>query len=274
MGDLLLASPRVRGGQRLEANVNGCPVRLVECVERDGICWEWEPDAQVMFGVLQHEDDVARGEVIARFIVELTGRLSGRYGDDVARAVVVSPCGSGVFQCEPDTAAPVVRLYGKAFDRGYRSAEYFRSVRRVGKKVPVVGVVIGWSDEDRAYQALIVPCADELVVQSGARGDRIVGDWDVRPILDLFGEQALGGLVIVWGSYEADTDRGAAVSVTCDQGLESVPESHVLPPMGNTNDGGSTAVGRGVQARWRVLAPALNVLNLVHNRLRRGGDEL
>lgn len=274
MGDLLLASPRVRGGQWLEANVNGRPVRLVECVERDGICWEWEPDAQFMFGVLQHEDDVARGEVIARFLVELTGRLSGRYGDDEARAVVVSPCGSGVFQCEPDTAAPVVRLYGKAFDRGYRSAEYLRSVRRVGKKVPVVGVVVGWSDEDRAYQALIVPCADELVVQFGARGDRIVGDWDVRPILDLFGEQALGGLVIVWSSYQTDADLIASAAVADGHGLELVPDSHVLPPMGKTNDGGSTAVGRGVQARWRVLAPKLGVRGLVHTWLHRGGDEL
>lgn len=274
MGDLLLASPRVRGGQRLEANVNGRPVRLVECVERDGICWEWEPDAQFMFGVLQHEDDVARGEVIARFLVELTGRLSGRYGDDEARAVVVSPCGSGVFQCEPDTAAPVVRLYGKAFDRGYRSAEYFRSVRRVGKKVPVVGVVIGWSDEDRAYQALIVPCADELVVQSGVRGDRIVGDWDVRPILDLFGEQALGGLVIVWGSYRADTDPAVGVVRGGAGGLQGDPDFHDLPPVSEKVVGGSTAVGRGVQARWRVLAPKLDVCGLVHTWLRRGGDEL
>lgn len=274
MGDLLLASPRVRGGQRLEANVNGRPVRLVECVERDGICWEWEPDAQFMFGVLQHEDDVARGEVIARFLVELTGRLSGRYGDDEARAVMIGPGGSGVFQCEPDTAAPVVRLYGKAFDRGYRSAEYFRSVRRVGKKVPVVGVVIGWSDEDRAYQALIVPCADELVVQSGARGDRIVGDWDVRPILDLFGEQALCGLVIVWGSYRADADSAVGVVRGGAGSLQGDPGFHDLPPVSEKVVGGCTAVGRGVQARWRVLAPKLDVRGLVHTWLRRGGDEL
>lgn len=34
--DVLLASPRIHGGQRLEAYVDGRPARLVEILDRDG----------------------------------------------------------------------------------------------------------------------------------------------------------------------------------------------------------------------------------------------
>ncbi|MEW6898738.1 hypothetical protein [Trueperella pyogenes] len=84
----------------------------------------------------------------------------------------------------------------------------------------------------------------------------------------------LGGLVIVWGSYRADADPTIAVAHGEDGGLQGDPDSHDLPPVSEKVVGGSTAVGRGVQARWRVLAPKLDVRGLVHTWLRRGGDEL
>lgn len=271
---LILGSPRVRGGQVLVADVYGRPCRVVECVNRDGVVREWEPDSQFMVGVLDHEDDIRAKNLIAGFLVQLAGSVSGRYGKHDARAVLVGPGGSGVFECKADAVATVVRLYDKGVNTGYRGGEYFRLIRRVSKQAGVVGVMMGWADHERAYQALIVPCPDQLAIQSRLVLDG--KDWkrELGELLDVFGKHSDRGLVVVWGSYEADTDRGATASVTCDQGLESVPDSHDLPPVSEKVVGGSTAVGRGVQARWRVLAPKLDVRSRVHTWLRRGGDEL
>lgn len=271
---LILGSPRVRGGQVLVADVDGRPCRVVECVNLDGVVREWEPDSQFMVGVLDHEDDIRAKNLIAGFFVQLAGSVSGRYGEYDARAVLIGPGGSGVFECKADAVATVVRLYDKGVNTGYRGGEYFRLVRRVSKQAGVVGVMMGWADHERAYQALIVPCPDQLSIQSRLVADG--KDWsrELGELLDMFGKHSDRGLVVVWGPYRADTDRGAAVSVTCNQGLESVPDSHDLPPVSEKVVGDSTALGRGVQARWRVLAPKLDVCGLVHTWLRRGGDEL
>lgn len=277
MGELsfILGSPRVKGGQVLVADVDGRPCRVVECVNRDGVVREWEPDSQLMVGVLDHEDDIRAKNLIAGFLGKLAGSVSGRYGKHDACAVLIGPGGSGVFECKTDAVATVARLYDKGVNTGYRGGEYFRLVRRVSKQAGVVGVMMGWADHECAYQALIVPCPDQLSIQSRLVVDG--KDWkrELGELLDMFGKHSDRGLVVVWGSYRADADPAIGVVRGEDGVLQGDPDFHVLPPMSSMNlVGGCTAVGRGVQARWRVLAPKLGVRGLVHTWLHRGGDEL
>lgn len=201
------------------------------------------------------------------------GQISARRAFQGTRDPGKHVPGVGCVQAGHDAVARVVRLYDKGVNTGYRGGEYFRLIRRVSKQAGVVGVMMGWADHERAYQALIVPCPDQFSIQSRLVVDG--KDWkrELGELLDMFGKHSDRGLVVVWGPYETDTDPAIGVVRGEDGGIQGDPDSHDLPPMGETNDGGSTAVGRGVQARWRVLAPKLDVRGLVHTWLRRGGDE-
>ena len=177
------------------ADGEGCPLGLRDYMERpagvghDTVDGETAGDGIVVVRDLDAQGDLRWKDVVADFLVHVSGGIVRWNAQNQASVVLCGPQVAIPFDFQSDALTPVLGTDGDPLDHAAASFEGLRCLVRP-QRHEGLGVLTVWHDERASYQAVLGPRPyKRRPVQVIRVGSRL---WQgfVPAMFDLFGEQS------------------------------------------------------------------------------------